>query len=88
MKNSISVVFQAGFKWDSSFHDNIWKTEAWYFWGNMKDLFELMHTRWTSEVVDITWRLTKMIAHDIIISIFRLLKYDRIFDKNLDNDTW
>ena len=54
----------------------------------MKDLFGLMHTRWTSEVVDITWRLTKMIAHDIIISIFRLLKYDRIFDKNLDNDTW
>ena len=29
-----------------------------------------------------------MIAHDIIISIFRLLKYDRIFSKNLDNDTW
>ena len=54
----------------------------------MKDLFGLMHTRWTSEVVDITWRLTKMIAHDIIISIFRLLKYDRIFGKDLDNDTW
>ena len=31
-----------------------------------------------------------MIARDIIVSfyIFRLLKYDRIFNKNLEHDTY
>ena len=31
-----------------------------------------------------------MIAHDIIVSIciFNLLKYDRIFGKNLEHDTY
>ena len=44
---------------------------------------------WISEGVDITQRLTKL-AHDIIVSfsIFSLLKYDRIFGKNLEHDTY
>ena len=63
MKHSSSIVFKVAFKWkffsSSSFYDNICKTEAWYFGGNIKVLLGDLYTRWTSDGMGITWRLTK-----------------------------
>ena len=60
------------------------------FWGQYEGHFGAsIYAGWISEGVDITQRLTKL-AHDIIVSfsIFSLLKYDRIFGKNLEHDTY
>ena len=35
-------------------YDNKFETEVLYFGGNMAVFFEHLHTRWTSESVDIT----------------------------------
>ena len=41
-----------------SSYDNIFETETWYFWDNVKVLLEQVYKLWTSESVDITGRLT------------------------------
>ena len=42
-----------------SSYDNIFETETWHFWSNMKMPSGHIYTRWTYEGVDITRRLTK-----------------------------
>ena len=42
-----------------SSHNNIFETETWYFWDNMKVLLGHLYTSRTSEDVEITQPLTK-----------------------------
>ena len=56
---SLKFVLVLFFMTHLSSYDNIFVTEIWQFSGNMKVLLEDLYTHWTSEVADITRRLTK-----------------------------
>ena len=60
------------FLWHIMCLDNIFETEAWYFWENLKVIFGHLYTPWTFEGVDTTWWQTKWYPGPLLL-VFELL---------------